>query len=254
MPYIPKNRILTNLKTTPNEFVYKANNKPYDGIYWKDYKGKYYTGENPNVKPTYEIIKVIPYEEYTDPNKPTSRLAIIDAPFLIGLNTPNGTDDWNENLVIEYGELKGENTMNPEVFNLPSMFYPAPTDEDYKIGEFRRYFCIRVNQNIFLEIDKNTYKAIKGKDKSFMWEYYKPFFIDWVITGNEMEVRKTNRNLILLKEKRGNAKGLDKFLKGQYTKYYRDLNFSEESTTTPPLPSQDELNPPSEPQNDGNNY
>ena len=67
MPYIPKNRILTNLKTTPNEFVYKANNKPYDGIYWKDYKGKYYTGENPNVKPTYEIIKVIPYEEYTDP-------------------------------------------------------------------------------------------------------------------------------------------------------------------------------------------
>ena len=54
--YIPLNRLITNLKTTQNEFVYKDTLFPYDGYYWKSYDGKYFTGKNPNDLPSVEII------------------------------------------------------------------------------------------------------------------------------------------------------------------------------------------------------
>lgn len=53
--YIPKNRLITNLKTNQGEFVYKDTNVPYNGVYWKSYDGKYFTGKNPNNTPTKEI-------------------------------------------------------------------------------------------------------------------------------------------------------------------------------------------------------
>ena len=54
--YIPLNRLITNLKTTQNEFVYKDTLFPYNGYYWKSYDGKYFTGKNPNDLPSVEII------------------------------------------------------------------------------------------------------------------------------------------------------------------------------------------------------
>ena len=242
--YIPKNRAITNLNTTPGEFVYRANNEPYEGVYWKDYKGKYWTGKNPNIKPTYELIKVIPYENYTNPNKPTSRIALVDAPEL----DANTEENWNEEMVIQYARIKNENLVNPTVLNLPSMYYPQPTTDDYKLGEFRRYFCVKTNQNIYLEIDKNTYKKLKTHDVSWLSEYYKTFYLDWVITGNEQEVKNTNKDLTILKEHRLKRSGLAKFLRRNFIKFYKDLDF--ESSTIP----QDTISPPSEPQNNGNNY
>ena len=50
--YIPKNRLITNLKTNQGEFVYKDTNVPYNGVYWKSYDGKYFTRKNPNDTPT----------------------------------------------------------------------------------------------------------------------------------------------------------------------------------------------------------
>ena len=43
-----------------------------------------------------------------------------------------------------YAYLKGENTNKLTI--LPTPYYPQPTEEDYKLGEFQRYFCIKSNE------------------------------------------------------------------------------------------------------------
>ena len=53
--YIPKNRIITNLYTNTNEYVYKGTNVYYKGFYWKMYNGKLFTGKNPNELPNEEL-------------------------------------------------------------------------------------------------------------------------------------------------------------------------------------------------------
>ena len=64
MEYIPQNRIITNLYTNgsplqnPNTdgglspLYNLSTNEVYIGYYWRDYKGNYFTGKNPNDKPT----------------------------------------------------------------------------------------------------------------------------------------------------------------------------------------------------------
>ena len=108
--YIPKNRIVTNLRTTQNEFVYKSTGESYNGVYWKDYKGKFYAGTNPNVTPRYEIIRVIPIEDYKDPYQPKSQVAITEGPTPF-INEDDGPYD--EEIITTYARLKKVDTINP---------------------------------------------------------------------------------------------------------------------------------------------
>ena len=64
--YIPKNKIITNLYTNGlqinnpegEKYFYIINTDIiYEGYYWKDYKGKFYTGKTPNDKPTQQLIQ-----------------------------------------------------------------------------------------------------------------------------------------------------------------------------------------------------
>jgi hypothetical protein len=244
--YIPKNRIVTNLRTTQNEFVYKSTGESYNGVYWKDYKGKFYAGTNPNVTPRYEIIRVIPIEDYKDPYQPKSQVAITEGPTPF-INEDDGPYD--EEIITTYARLKKVDTINPEQLNLPSMYYPKPTDKDYKLGEFRRYFIVRINSNTWMEVDKNTYKKISSFDTSWECFLFVPAYIDWVITGDQDKVEETNRNLVELTQFRMKKQGLKRFLQQDYLKFYKIID-----EETQDLPSQDELNAPPPPTNDGNNY
>ncbi len=247
--YIPKNRIITNLRTTQHEFVYKSNNEPYDGVYWKDYKGKFYAGTNPNVTPRYEIIKIVPIEDYKDPNQPKSQIAITEGPTPF-LDIDDGP--FNEDIIQTYARLKKINTVNPDVYNLPSMYYPIPTDKEYNIGEFRRYFLVRINSDNWMEVDKNTYKKIKTFDTSWECYLYVPCFIDWEITGNIDSVEKTNKNLIELTQFRMKRKGLDLFLRRDYLQFYKDVSTPEFQEGM--RGEEDTLDAPPPPTNDGNSY
>ena len=47
---------------------------------------------------------------------------------------------------------------------MPQQYYPSPTEEDYKLGEFARYFACKLNEPSYLELDKKTYKKMKDQD------------------------------------------------------------------------------------------
>ena len=218
--YIPKNRIITDLKTSPNEFVYKGTNIFYNGFYWKSYDGKIYTGKNPNDSPTREIEAYVNVQDYDTLTSPPlqSQILFIDLvePFI---GSENNT--YSEELVTDYSIIKKINLNQPDRKYLPSQYYPTPTQDDYNLGAFSRYFVVKANENVYLEVNKDTYDNINNQSPDWAWELYTPISILWTLIGERNTVFITNRNITQLTEQRLKRRGLQEFLKRNYLKFYK---------------------------------
>jgi len=207
--YIPKNRLITNLQTNQGEFVYKDTLISYDGYYWKSYDGKYFTGKTPNDSPSVEIILQV------NTNTPTDSPTLTIAPFYNNIIDNNSEID----LTSEYIPLKNIDIATVKL--LPSQYYPTPTQDDYNLGVFPRYFVVKSNENIYLEVNKDTYDSINSQSTDWAWELYVPFTILWTLTGERDNVFITNRNITQLTEQRLKRRGLQEFLKQNYLKFYQ---------------------------------
>lgn len=244
MAYIPLNKIITNLYSDNNDLVYKSDSSIYTGFYYKTYTGKYFTGKTPNDPPNDELILIKELDLIDKEGKKQARIAYSDAP--TPFNDIN-RKDYNSSLVFKYAGIIDTDLDNisSTFLNLPTQYYPTPTPDDYNLGSFTRYFCVKANENIYLEIDKDTYKALRGKFKSWYWQLYKSFSIPWTLTGNEAEVRKINYNISSLQEQRNKRTGFKLFLKYNYTKFYQPTDTiknntnptSKEPSPTPSTPN-----------------
>ena len=217
--YIPKNRLITDLKTNQGEFVYKGTNTSYNGFYWKSYDGKYFTGKNPNDLPSIEILPQI------NTDLPINAPSLTVAPFYTNI-VNNNEGDFLEfivnseiDLISEYIPLKNIDIATVKL--LPSQYYPTPTQDDYNLGAFSRYFVVKANENIYLEINKDTYDNINNQSPDWAWELYTPFSILWTLIGERNTVFITNRNITQLTEQRLKRRGLQEFLKRNYLKFYK---------------------------------
>jgi hypothetical protein len=97
-----------------------------------------------------------------------------------------------------------------------------PTEQDYQVGEFIRYFNIKRNQAIFTEITKETYDKFKQQDPQVPWRSYRVFSLSWLLTGDINQVAQTNKNITELTESREQAFGLGLYLKENWTQYYKN--------------------------------
>lgn len=201
MPYYPLSQIVSNLYTNGGEFVYKNTLTPYVGNYWKTSKGIYYTGKTPQDTPSQEII------EYKDPINETFN----------NLNNPSPVN--KVNYFSKYDELKNIDSL--KITYLPLYSPNIPTSKDYQIGEYRRYFCKKTNEIIYLEINKETYDKLIEKDPKILFQLYQPFNLSWILTGNKEQVYKINKNTTELISVKQNLPMLSKYLKEDYTKYYK---------------------------------
>ena len=167
--YYPKSQIETNLYTMGGEFVIKNTNQPYVGFYWKASSERFFTGKNPNDNIPKELIKIQISEEYLENYNNKLFLALpLDGP------TPNVNDNvpFDEDLLVNYLYLNNTDFNNLPSQQLPTYSPTLPTEEDYKIGEFERYFCVKRNQNIYLEIKKDIYEEFNiNIPNSFCNEY-----------------------------------------------------------------------------------
>ena len=215
--YTPKNRIVTNQYTSGNLLVDKTTQEFYRGFYYKTFNGKYFSGKTPNDTPSVELEFVQSTDSNYNDSLPQNELAYGDAPtYLDDINS----EGYNQETVIKYAKMKGINLNNiPRVF-VPTQYYPQPTEDDYKLGVFTRYFVVKTNEIQYMELSKDIYDRIKNKDERYMWEPYTPFKLQWTIKGDEKYVVNTNRNIILLTEKRLKRQGLDIFLRKNYTKFW----------------------------------
>ena len=228
--YVPKNKIKTNLYTRNNEFQYLSSGKEYTGYYHKLYTGKFYTGKTPNDKPIEEIIKSPNNDAQWDATPLTGEGNYVSyADNYDGEIIPNQYQNMGD--INTYNSLKDINMDN--ILQIPTSYYPKPTQEDYNLGVFTRYFCVKINEDIYLEIDKKTYDALTNQKGDWLWQLYTPFQLLWTISGEEKEIEKTNYNIALLQEKRLKRRGLQQFLRNNYLKFYPSPYTTENVVSTP---------------------
>jgi hypothetical protein len=207
MSYYPLSQIKTNLYTNGQEFTltpYTPSNS-YVGSYWSTSDGKFFTGKTPQDTPNSEIFK-IPNSDPTTP-QPFSQITldvISSVESQPSLETYIVTKKINPNFSI----------------SVPSQNITLPTQQDYQVGEFRRYFCKKTNELIYIEIDKSTYNKLVSKDPQIMWQLYTPINLAWQISGNKEKVANTNKNMISLAMQRQKLSRFDEYLKYDYTKYF----------------------------------
>ena len=218
--YIPKSRILTNQYTNDNKLVYKSNGENYTGFYYKTFKGKYFTGKTQNDPPNEELIEVEDINSIPLKQTPQNSIAYSDAPTIFDdINTPG----YSERMVVKYATLQEVDLTKSTLVNMPSQFYPQPKEEEYAVGSFTRYFCVKINQPIWLEITPETFDKLDSRSGEWLWQPYQLVTLQWALVGEKKYVANTNRNIILLAEKRNKVTGLNKFLRGNWLKYYKEV-------------------------------
>jgi hypothetical protein len=220
--YIPKNRIKPNLYTPGSEYMIKSSNENYEGYYHILWNGKSYTGKTQNDSNIRELILFQVPENEGTPDLPQSLSSKnIIALFLEDPDPLVNKEIWNQKDIVTYLNIQGKSTIDDNPQNLPFQFYPNPNAEEYALGTFTRYFCVKLNQPIYTELNKETYEALIKRDQNYLWQLYQPFKLQWTLIGESQEVYNTNRNIILLAEKRQNLRGLGRFLKENYLKFYK---------------------------------
>tara|TARA_R110001592_G_scaffold77161_1_gene232457 strand:- start:538 stop:1203 length:666 start_codon:yes stop_codon:yes gene_type:complete len=220
--YIPKNRIKPNLYTPGDEFMLKSDNENYVGFYHSLWNGKFFTGKTQNDSNIREIIRFEVPELKGTPNLPqnlTSENVI--ALFLEDPDPIVNTDIWNQGDIVKYLELQGKSTIDDDPKSMPYQSYPTPTEDDYLLGSFTRYFATKINEMKYLELDYSIYKKLKKEDSNWSWELYSCFSIQWTLIGEAETVGQTNRNQVLIAEQKNKKKGLQEFLQGNYLKFYK---------------------------------
>jgi hypothetical protein len=188
--YYPKSYITPNLYSN-GEFLLAGSNTIYTGYYFKVLTGKTYTGRYPNDG---EQLELIPLQS-NNSEESTEADFITDLRF----DSPNFT----------YSTInKISPTTTPTISVRP--FYPSPTQQDYKLGEFTRYFSKKVNEDLYVETEVLTKNVL-----------YIGFSLPWSITGDKDSTYNLNKRIVELKEEQLNINGLGAFLKFNYIQYYK---------------------------------
>jgi hypothetical protein len=200
--YYPKSQVKTNLYTNGNEYFFAFTLEPYSGYYYETSDGKYFSGLSPSDPTSQELVKNI-ITEQAEVNVPPS------TNFNYVSYSPTTIDYLNTNVSI-----------TPSTLEIPTYNPILPTQQDYQIGTFRRYFCKKTNELIYIEINQNTFDKLSNKDPQILWQLYFPFNLLWTLTGDKQQVAKTNRNITLLAQQQFNLPKLNLYLKEDYLKYY----------------------------------
>lgn len=213
--YYPKSQITTNLYTTGGEFYIESTQQEYKGFYFKTSNGAYFSGKTPDDRPNQQLSLID--DSYWNQTAATEggKNFIQLADNIDGYAFENQPQ--NPRSVSTYSNLTKS---SPSAF-LPYYQPELPTQEDYSIGEFRRYFCKKTNELRYTEIDKTQYDLIVTQDDSIVWQLYIPFYLNWELTGDKEQVARTNKNITELTSQRKKLFRLGDYLKNNYIKYYK---------------------------------
>ena len=221
--YIPKSKIQTNLYTNGGEYILFSTGKNYTGYYYITSTNAAFTGKNPDVKDSETLISVEAFDQ--SPQDYVNKKYAINT---LGVDAiiQNSKDT---NIVTDYLKIKenretGFNVNKPR--QIPSYNPVLPTQKDYNLGVFVRYFCKKRSENFYIEIDKDTFNNLVERDSTITFDLYRPFKLPWTLTSpnnDKNEVEQTNAKTVKVISVREKAPGLDVYLKFDYIKYYQSV-------------------------------
>ena len=198
--YYPKSQIIENLKANPGDgLVNPDTGQEYEGSYYKTSDGKFYTGKNPQDPPNRKLIQSAPVDKSKDSEPLPESYYIIDDAYFASIG-------------------RGVNTPSPRP---PKSSYPKPTESDYKLGEFQRYFLYNITKKEYLEVNKKEFNLFKSKNNQVQWQYYQSLQLNWNLTGIKEDVYIVNRRIVDLVEFRNNAQGFTNYFKNKFDQYFK---------------------------------
>lgn len=217
MAYYPKSQITTNLHTNGGVYALASTNEEYIGYFYKLSNGEKYTGKSPSNNN--RLLTLIP-----------------------GLNSKtldNGevVEDWSEfnndmweddltpslsNFITPISDLKYNVSIenSNSIRSIPQPSNTIPTQKDYNIGEFQRFFAKKNNENIYLEVDKQTNTFLNSQDPKIAWDLYSSISIPWNLSGDKDKTYLTNKNIVSLAEQRNKWYGFTQWFRDNFLKYY----------------------------------
>mgnify|MGYP003631669413 CR=1 FL=1 len=217
--YYPKSQIQTNLFTNGGEYIIEQTGQGYQGAYYKTSTNDYFAGENPE---TGNNQKLIPTEFFEgnifgvdSPLESSKKLLYVEGydgglPFV----TPNSSINNMTYSLLTLGPSL------PPVKTTPIPLLTIPTVNDYKIGEFQRYFLKRTNNLIYLEIDSTQYQQYINQDPLVTFNLFNPLTLPWNLTGDEKQVYQSNKRIVELVERENNWYGFTSYFQKDFTKYH----------------------------------
>lgn len=212
MNYLPKSQVVTNQYSSGNEFT--LNGSDYVGPYYKTSTGEVYTGKTPSDPNSTKLEQYQPGVTDTEANTPNS------VP-LSGSQEIYPTS-YNEYYYQYQNALKQPFRYKASLPPIPSVTFP--TEKQYEVGEFQRFFLKKNNESKYIEVSKDTFNLFTEQDSSVQWELYSPIRINWELTGAFVDVFKVNRNTVRLIEQEYNLYGFYASFREKFAKYY---NFNE---------------------------
>jgi hypothetical protein len=216
--YFPKSQIQTNLYTNGNEFQKITTKEIYTGFYFKTSTGQFYTGKTPNDGPNTQLVKV---SNVTDPGFVTSSQYEFynQNKTITNVFSNVGIDLDVTSINNDYYSLKNVSYRNSLTRKIPISFSPIPTEKEYEIGVFQRYFCKKNNELVYIETNQENYNLLINRSSNIAWDLYSALPVLWYIKGNIEDVYKINKNLISLIEMKNKWHGFTQYFKDDFTKY-----------------------------------
>ena len=211
--YYPLSQIKTNLYTNGDEFYQSDTGKPYSGYYYTISDGDAFTGKNPANGTSILLIPLKSNNSDASENESPKEITTTD---LVNPNFDIETDITN---VLNYMDISGK----IGVRNIPSLISPIPSLNDYKIGEFQRYFAKKTNELIYIEINKITYNKLLQQDSTIAFDLYIPISLPWNLVGEEKQVFESNKKIVELVERRNNWYGFTLYFKDNWLQYYNPI-------------------------------
>jgi hypothetical protein len=210
--YFPQTQITTDLYTNGKEYVYANSNSAngsngtfYVGYYFKVSNGKFYTGKNPNDPPVQElIIPVLSKVEDAEEGKAGSY-----------------TDDAILYLVPDVYARSinlGENDIPPKP---PTQYTNLPSQENYELGEYQRYFASKQNEIKYTEISLEEYDRFANEEPNVDYVMYKVFQLPWLISGKRNTVYKINKLTVERIQNNNSLIGFQSYFKDRYDQFFK---------------------------------
>ena len=203
--YYPLSQITTDLYTSQDEFLVQSTGLPYKGNYYSTSDGKFFTGASPQDGNNLPLIRNIQNDSSKD----------------VEVGVEGTFNRTNTSLSLTPPSYQNASTKPPRLAPSPTSKVVFPTQEDYTIGEFTRYFLKKINQNVYLETDKSTFTNYQNRNNNTQYELYSSASLPWDITGNPIDVYNVNRNIVLLNETQIKWAGFSMWFNSRYLKHFK---------------------------------
>lgn len=204
--YYPKSQITTDLYTNGQELV-QGNNIEYVGYYYKTSDERYFSGKNPNDLPSFEIF-INEKLEQVEGDAEIGEIGALTNEASFYLYPSN----YRKSTKISIPEIAPTKPQNIIVL---------PTEKNYELGEFQRYFFKRINSIEYVETNNDIFKQYIKKLPNTLFRLYQPFSLPWEISGVRNDVYNVNKKTVERVAKNLNLISFKSYFKNNYTQYYR---------------------------------